>query len=95
MGNAIDNKFHLNDSEIFNEIIERSKVSKKTKEKLTKYKDMFNNDALNRIDILQYIVEEYLSLKECLLSKYVSNQIFSLTIPLNFFYSNMLEETKL
>ena len=71
MGNTIDHKFHIKDSEIFNEIIERSKVSKKTKEKLSKYKDMFNNDALNRIDILQYIVEEYLSLKECLLSKYV------------------------
>jgi len=72
MGNAFDNKFHIDDSEIFNEIIERSKVSKKTKEKLSKYKDMFNNDALNRIDILQFIVEEYLSLKECLLSKYVN-----------------------
>lgn len=71
MGNAIDLKYNYNESEIFNEIIERSKVSKKTKEKLSKYKEMFNNDALNRIDILQFIVEEYLSLKECLLSRYV------------------------
>ncbi len=75
MGNSIDQKYHVNDSEIFNEIIERSKVSKKTKEKLSKYKDMFNNDALNRIDILQYIVEEYLSLKEFLLSKYVISKL--------------------
>lgn len=73
MGNAIDLKYNYNESEIFNEIIERSKVSKKTKEKLSKYKEMFNNDALNRIDILQFIVEEYLSLKECLLSRYVKN----------------------
>lgn len=72
MGNSIDNK-KLNENKIFNEIIEKSKVSKRTKEKLAKYKDHFNNDSLNRIDILQFIVEEYLSLKENILSKNVKN----------------------
>ena len=71
MGNSInDNK--INENKIFNEIIERSKVSKKNKEKLAKYKDHFNNDSLNKIDILQFIVEEYLSLKENILSKNVN-----------------------
>lgn len=72
MGITINKKFNYKDFEIFNEILEKSKVSKRTKEKLSKYKEMFNNDALNKIDILQYIVEEYLSLKECLLSRNVN-----------------------
>ena len=70
MGNSINN-LKLNENKIFNEIIEKSKVSKKTKEKLANYRDQFNNDALNKIDILQFIVEEYLSLKENILSKNV------------------------
>jgi hypothetical protein len=70
MGNSSNIKLS-NENKIFNEIIEKSKVSKKTKDKLAKYKDQFNNDALNKIDILQFIVEEYLSLKENILSKNV------------------------
>jgi hypothetical protein len=70
MGNTTNIKIP-NENKIFYEIIEKSKVSKKTTEKLAKYKDQFNNEALNKIDILQFIVEEYLSLKENILSKNV------------------------
>lgn len=71
MGNYSD-KYVKDERKIFNEIIEKSKVSKKNKEKLIKYKDHFNQDALNKIDILQFIVDEYLSLKENILSKNVT-----------------------